>query len=251
MEENSIKVLIADASPDQTALLRELFERDGLSVTAAVNSGDEAYEKVLETQPDVLVTDLLLPCLDGLSLLRKLHAESRMPRAIILSAFRTDRMARSAMRLGVDDYLLKPCRADVLIRRIRELMATQEKPGIAVDPLVRRALMEFRVPTHLNGYKYLCEGLHRTIEDHASLQGVTKALYRDIAKVFHTSAACVEHSMRNAVMAGWQSGTPESRRNSFGPAFDGLEKAPSNIQFLSTMAEYIELSESLEFIAAD
>jgi hypothetical protein len=73
---------------------------------------------------------------------------------------------------------------------------------------------------------------------------VTKSLYRDIAKVFHTNPACVERSMRTAILTGWRLGTPEQRRRSLlGSVFDGYERAPSNIRFLAAMAEYLELSE--------
>lgn len=245
---NPVRILIADASPDQTALLREVLEGDEFEVTAAVNSGDEAYRRLLETGPDVLLTDLLLPCLDGLSLLRRLKAEAKLPHTIILTAFWNDRMARSAMHLGVDDYLPKPCRADVLCRRIREVMDCSGETSSQVDPAVRAALIRIRVPTHLDGYKYLCEGLSRALEDRSCLQGVTKALYRDIAKAFHTNSACVERSMRTAITAAWQKGSAENRRRCFGAAFDGDDQAPSNIRFISAMAEYIELTNSIDAI---
>ena len=246
--ENPIRVLIADASQDQTALLCRALEEDGFEVTAAVNSGDEAYRKILETVPDVLLTDLLLPGLDGLSLLRRLKSEDKLPRTIILTAFWNDRMARSAMHLGVEDCLVKPCNAEALFRRIREVTDSSGERCSRVDPAVRAALMKFRVPTHLDGYKYLCEGLSRALEDRSCLQGVTKSLYRDIAKVFHTNQACVERSMRTAIVTAWKKGSAESRRRSFGAAFDGDDKAPSNSCFLSTMAEYIELSDSMNVI---
>ena len=243
--EDTIRVLIADASPEQSALLRTLLEDADITVIAAVTTGEEAYTKLQETMPDVFVTDLLLPCLDGLSLLRRLKDEGKLPRTIILSAFWNDRIARSAMHLGVDDYLPKPCRADVLQQHIRELADNGSERRCAADPVVRRALMEFHVPTHLDGYKYLCEGLARVLEDQGSLEGITKVLYREIAKVFHTNQACVEHSMRTAIVTAWKKGSAESRRLSFGPVFDGYAKAPSNLHFLSAMAEYIMLTDCI------
>lgn len=242
--EKAVRVLVADASPEQTQLLRTALEEEDFTVVAAVNTGEEAYEKLQEAEVDVLVTDLLLPGLDGLSLLRQLRDEGGMPRTIILSAFWNDRMARSATNLGIDDYLAKPCRAEVLFARIRELMETDPLHRCIGEPTIRRVLMNFHIPTHLDGYKYICEGLSRALEDRTSLQGVTKVLYRDIAKEFHTTPVCVEHSMRTAIIAAWKKGSAESRHRCFGAVFDGCEKAPSNINFLSSMAEFIDLSDN-------
>ena len=170
--EKAIRVLIADASPEQTALLRTALEEADFEVTGTANDGEMAYRLISETAPDVFVTDLLLPLLDGLSLLQRLKEEGKLPRTVVLSAFWNDRMARSVMQLGAEP-LVKPCRAEALFRRVRELTEESAEPRSAVDPAVRRALLDFHVPTHLDGYKYLCEGLSRLLEHQSSLESVT------------------------------------------------------------------------------
>ena len=243
--DSPIRVMLADQSSEQTELLRAALEDAGFAVVAAVGTGDEALEQLRAAAPDVLVTDLLLPGLDGLSLLHRAKEAGFLPHTIILSAFWNDRLARAAMRLGVDDCLQKPCRADALFDRIRSLATGEAERRCLPDSEIRRAMRDFLIPSHLDGYRYLCEGISRVREDRGCLQGVTKVLYREIAKTFHTTPECVERSMRTAVLTGWRAGTAADRRRTFGPAFDGCRKAPSNTFFLAAMADYLDLSESV------
>jgi CheY-like chemotaxis protein len=98
--DSPIRVMLADQSSEQTELLRAALEDAGFAVVAAVGTGDEALEQLRAAAPDVLVTDLLLPGLDGLSLLHRAKEAGFLPHTIILSAFWNDRLARAAMRLG-------------------------------------------------------------------------------------------------------------------------------------------------------
>lgn len=239
-ELETINVLIADHSPELTALLKETLEAAGFCRADTVHDGESAYRRITEAPPDVLITDLLLPGLDGMSLLRKLKDEGHLPRTIILSAFWNDRLARAARLLGVEDCFAKPCDPAALLRSVRELCGGAVR-RCAPDPAVRRALTAFGIPSHLSGYGYLAEGITRILRDRNCLEGITKSLYRDIAKAYGVNPPSVERAIRTAVTKGWERLTPEQRRERFGTLFDGCCKAPSNLEFLSAMAEYIEL----------
>ena len=238
----TIRVLIADRSRDFTALLKAVLEEAGSCSVDAVHDGESAYRKIIAEAPDVFLTDLLLPGLDGMSLLHRLKDEGRLPRTIILSAFWTIRLEHAAQLMGVEDCLAKPCPPEVLLQKIREVYSDGSQQPETPDPAVRQALTAFGIPSHLTGYAYLAEGISRILRDRNCLEGITKSLYRDIAKLHGAKPPSVEHAIRTAIDKGWQRLTPEMRRERFGPLFDGYEKAPSNLTFLSAMAEYIELS---------
>lgn len=95
-------------------------------VATALN-GEEAYELFLKHQPDIVITDIRMPGLDGLGLIRKILSISPMTKFIILSGFEEFEYAKRAMHKGVKQYLLKPCDetqiTEALDEVIRELEA--------------------------------------------------------------------------------------------------------------------------------
>ena len=246
MEKTIISVVLADNSEDFLRLLSErIGQEEDMFVAGAARNGEEAAEAVRRFSPTVLVTDLLLQRLDGLSLLRELRNGGRMPRTIVASAFFNDITARELSTIGVSYCYIKPCRIEELIARIRECAAAQPYP-LSVpgrwDEEIRAALMHFGViPKHL-GYRFLWEAIRRNLEDKDALTGVTKILYPDLAKHFDTNSGCIERCMRNAIKSAWKKPeNAETRDAYFGAFTSGLqeEKPPSNSEFISLIREYI------------
>ena len=93
--EQLIRVFIADASAEFAALLSDALEQEeDFVVVGCVRRGDLALEQLRSCRADLLVTDLLLPGLDGLSLLRRLREEELLPHTLVVSGFCNDRIAR-------------------------------------------------------------------------------------------------------------------------------------------------------------
>lgn len=240
-----IKVYIADASDNFTALLKGELEKSGNAVVVgSATDGESAKAEIAALRPDVLVADVLLPELDGVSLLRALRDEGALPRTIVVSAFVNDRMAQTLCRLGVADFLPKPCSLQELVLRICDV--TRGNGGNLnkdCEALIHEHLIHFPIGPNLNGFKYLTEGVRRALNDRGSLQGVTKVLYRDLARQFGTTDKCVERAIRTSIEKGWDKGSPVQRHEYFGGVFDSYSKAPTNVQFIATIAECIELRE--------
>ena len=240
--EQIIRVFIADASAEYTQLLRTALEQEpDLLVVGTARRGDLALRALREDcRADLLVTDLLLPGLDGLSLLRELKESGALPHVLVVSGFFNDRIARIVSGLA-DNYLPKPCRTEELISHIRESVLGRGRAFVrSYDSLVSRLLIDCGLMPHLNGYEYLKSGILRALDDRSLLRGVTKSLYRDIARQHGTNAACVERSIRSAVAQAWIRVTPEQRHAVFGSLFDSYgEEAPSNLPFLTAMTEYV------------
>lgn len=241
--EKVTRVFLADGSRDFLDLLRaELELQPDLSVVGCAVRGDDAYAQISALCPDVMVTDFLLPGLDGLSLLRRLKREERMPCTLVVSAFVNVYIAQAASLLGVRDYLPKPCGIDELIVRIREAANTRRGPALrGFDTAIREALAAFGIPANLNGRGYLEEALRRALQDRSVLHGITKILYPDLARYFGTTPVCIERSIRSAVIRGWERGNMSRRRDYFGDTFDCFTEAPSNAKFISAVAAFIEM----------
>ena len=239
--EQLIRIFIADPSRECAELLRGLLEReDDLSVVGTASRGDDALRMFPESGADLLLCDLILPVLDGLSLMRRLKASDALPHAIVLSGFCNDGVARSVSYVA-DYYLTKPCSAEELLRHIREAVCGTERSFVRCErDEVRRALQEACVMPHLDGYRYLQAALERTRDNPALLHGVTKSLYRDVARDFDTTAACVERSMRAAIDRAWNRMDAGTRQRLFGPQLAQQDKAPSNVPFLTVMTAYLD-----------
>ncbi|MES2647658.1 MAG: ATP-binding protein [Bacteroidota bacterium] len=112
------KLLLADDNDDMRAYVTRLLS-DQFEVITAVD-GNDAYEKMLITPPDLLLSDVMMPGLDGFGLLKKIRAHNSLKNipVIFLSARAGEEAKVEGLEAGADDYLVKPFTAKELIARI-------------------------------------------------------------------------------------------------------------------------------------
>jgi DNA-binding response OmpR family regulator len=117
------KILIVDDEPQATTLLEMLLSSRGYK-TVAVNESSEAIQVARETDPDLVILDLMMPEPDGFKVCRMLRADSRFmltPILIITALDDTDSRI-VAFGAGADDYLIKPYNVDELVTIIKALL---------------------------------------------------------------------------------------------------------------------------------
>ena len=98
-----IKILVSDDNQDFARTLVSYLSKDeDLEVVGIARDGQDAYNKIVETKPDIALLDIIMPHLDGLGVLEKLNAAdlSKKPMCIILSAVGQDKITRKAIELG-------------------------------------------------------------------------------------------------------------------------------------------------------
>jgi DNA-binding NtrC family response regulator len=115
MKQNPTKVLIADDETSITAGLSAILSDEGYNVEVA-NDGQKALERLREERYGVILADLKMPKLDGLSLLKEMQKENLPTECIIITGAGTVETAVDAMRQGAYDYIEKPLTADKLNR---------------------------------------------------------------------------------------------------------------------------------------
>jgi DNA-binding NtrC family response regulator len=115
-----LRVLLVDDEPDLRAVLAEALREAGHAVTTA-GDGAEALARVHDEVFDVVVTDVNLPKIDGLTLFRRARVESPSTSVILITAFGEISQAVAALKEGVFDYLAKPFETDELLARLAHL----------------------------------------------------------------------------------------------------------------------------------
>jgi two-component system response regulator YesN len=134
------RVLLADDEPWAAYALKHLvnWEKQGFLVIDTVFNGMEALSKCEALQPQVLITDIRMPEMDGLELLTAVRVKVKGIKVILVSGYSDFDYARQAIRHGAFDYLVKPIASaeltDLLVRIKSELgVVPQERPPITVD----------------------------------------------------------------------------------------------------------------------
>lgn len=137
-----IRILIVDDFAEARENIRKLlqFESD-FEVVGGARTGQEAIELARETQPDVILMDLNLPDMDGLSVTKTLTDEIRFTQVVVVSVQTESEYMRKAMLAGAKFYIPKPPPSDELIATVRDLgeRAHQERERVAVPAYVPTA----------------------------------------------------------------------------------------------------------------
>jgi len=122
------RILVVDDEPQLTRVLRTGLKSRGYDVLAA-EDGEGGFTLFQEWKPDLVITDLAMPHMDGLELCRRLRAISQVP-IIILSAKGEEKIKVEALDLGADDFVTKPFGIDELLARMRAaLRRAISQPG--------------------------------------------------------------------------------------------------------------------------
>ena len=137
------RILIVDDEPQITRVLRRSLTSHGYDVRSAAD-GESALETFGDFSPNLVITDLSMPNLDGLELCKRLRQRSAVP-VIVLSVRGEERTKVEALDAGADDYLTKPFGMDELLARIRAtLRRARESEAEDAAPTILAA-GDFRV----------------------------------------------------------------------------------------------------------
>jgi two-component system KDP operon response regulator KdpE len=134
-------ILVVDDEPQITRVLRTSLQSNGHEVTVA-HDGADALEQFMKAQPDLVITDLAMPGMDGIELTREIRERSTVP-VIVLSVRSQDTQKVAALDEGADDYITKPFSIQELLARVRVQMRRLAAAGPAEE--TRIELGDFRI----------------------------------------------------------------------------------------------------------
>lgn len=241
--DNRIKVMLTDVNEDARSMLQDALEKTGrFTVVGSTGDGNEVLQMVADAKPDVLVLDLILPGMDGLGILRRLDGEKR-PKILAVSNFVTQEVVAEAGNLGASMFLSKPYNESAMVEHLISLAEKNEKQlhGPGLEELVTSIIHEVGVPAHIKGYQYVREAIMITVENMDVINSVTKVLYPEVAKRYHTTPSRVERAIRHAIEVAWDRGDLETLQRFFGYTVSNAKGKPTNPEFIAMISDRIRL----------
>ena len=241
--DNRIKVMLTDVNEDARSMLQDALEKTGrFTVVGSTGDGNEVLQMVADAKPDVLVLDLILPGMDGLGILRRLDGEKR-PKILAVSNIVTQEVVAEAGNLGASMFLSKPYNESAMVEHLISLAEKNEKQlhGPGLEELVTSIIHEVGVPAHIKGYQYVREAIMITVENMDVINSVTKVLYPEVAKRYHTTPSRVERAIRHAIEVAWDRGDLETLQRFFGYTVSNAKGKPTNSEFIAMISDRIRL----------
>ena len=254
-----LTVAIADDNEKMLNMLDEIISLDKeLSVVGKAKNGEEMCQIIKEKQPDVVLLDLIMPKMDGLTVMEHINHDKSMskpPYFIVVTAVGQERITEDAFDKGANYYVMKPFNNEILLNRIKtvrkvfrghERRAEEviENTQIREDDLENRVtdmLHEIGIPAHIKGYHYLRDAIIMAVEDMDVLNAITKVLYPTVAKKCQTTSSRVERAIRHAIEVAWSRGKLDTLDELFGYTVSNGKGKPTNSEFIALIADTIQL----------
>ena len=260
-----LKVLIADDNPRITSMIENILMDDKeIQVVGTAEDGVETLGMIEETKPDLLLLDLIMPKLDGLGVLEKLHEQGDGKREmdiIVVSGISQERITDTAFQLGASYYLLKPFEPAMILSHVqkfkpgvkakliaasRDHRRNEEMAKYNLESDVTNIIHEIGVPAHIKGYQYLRDAIMMSVDDKEMLNSITKILYPSIAKQHGTTPSRVERAIRHAIEVAWSRGKVDTIDELFGYTVHNGKGKPTNSEFVALIADKIRLEQKMK-----
>jgi two-component system, chemotaxis family, chemotaxis protein CheY len=118
----AVNVMIVDDLAFIKIVLRDILEKSGFRVVGEASNGDEAIRVYLDKRPDVVLMDITMPGMDGLTALKKIREHDPNARIIICSALGQQRLIVQAIQLGAKDFIVKPFQPQRIISALKKAL---------------------------------------------------------------------------------------------------------------------------------
>ena len=169
-----LNVAIADDNERIVDLLDHIVSSDSeLQVVGKAGNGEDLYEIIRKKDPDVVLLDIIMPKVDGLTVMERVNRDTEVkkrPAFIVITAVGQEKITEDAFALGANYYILKPFDNDMVINRIKHTRAAKEKNFQEIRKVnayenkneymernletdVTNIIHEIGVPAHIKGYQ--------------------------------------------------------------------------------------------------
>lgn len=122
-------------------ICRLLGSYPDIEIVGAIGDGQEAVTQILNTKPDIVVLDMMLPHLNGVEVLRQLRSSETRPSILVFSAFPSKSMVRKVLESGIDGFVEKDASLDELEKAIEKIVAGQTYFGLKIVDIMRELMV--------------------------------------------------------------------------------------------------------------
>ena len=213
-------ILVVDDEAQITRVLKTTLSAQGYSIRIAPD-GEQGLKEMKGWSPDLVITDLRMPNMDGLELCRSIRAESRVP-IIVLSVKGEEAIKVEALDAGADDYITKPFSINELLARVR---ATLRRASVPLEPAA--AVIEigdFRIDIPARKVEVRKQEVHLTPKEFDLLVFLAK----------HPGKVLTHHALLTAVWGPNSAQQPEYLRVFIGHLRKKLEPDESAAHYITT-----------------
>mgnify|MGYP004565450079 FL=1 len=254
-------LIVEDHVQSRTEMAEYLRKQEGVALVREAGNGAEALKLLKEEPFEIMITDIIMPQMDGYALLEEMRRRNlpNRPQTIVVSALGRDDFVTRAIELGATFYMVKPFDMRHLMSHIRDLSGGKIKPAEAAAPAARETqnrrvqtlderlgslFLTIGIPAHIKGYQFLRQAVKMVVEDPDRINRITKELYPGIARYFGTSASKVERAIRHAIEVAWNRGRVETLNTAFGCRVCTPEDKPTNGEFIAMIADKLSMERS-------
>ncbi len=255
-------VAIADDNERMIGILDGILRQDEeIQIVGVARDGEEVCQIIKDKEPDIVLLDIIMPKLDGLTVMEKIGQDihiQKKPEFVVISAIGQERITEDAFLLGARYYIMKHYDHEMLLSRIQSLKADRQKRKTQIRKVVpyetkmdymernletdvTNMIHEIGVPAHIKGYQYLRDAIMMAVEDMNMLNSITKILYPTIAKNHQTTPSRVERAIRHAIEVAWSRGKMDTIDELFGYTVSVGKGKPTNSEFIALIADKIRL----------
>lgn len=251
----SKNVLIADYDiSNASALANYLNQKEVINIVALTTRGDEVLDISRRSNPDIIVINLVLNELNGLSVIKYLRT---FYKGIILvyNEITKSNSVDAAIKAGADLFIIRNNleNHENLYNSIIELTDGEnwnididsDSVDKDIDIVVTEMLHKIQIPISIKGYRYIKSAMRLLHKDINYQDGLVKFLYADVAKEHKSTYSRVERSIRHAIEVAWRDG-----RDSFKDVFGfEMKSRPTNGEFLSALYDVIRLKNNVNTLS--
>jgi two-component system response regulator (stage 0 sporulation protein A) len=277
---DEIRIEIVEDNEINIQMMENILRtQEDFRVVGTARSGVEALENIREHVPDVVLLDIIMPEVDGMTVLEDIRRASdlpKQPKILMVTAVGKDDITLEAFRKGADYYIMKPFVACELVKHIRMTMQPQEPTAgwyaveggqadgfcarekeaqtirefggnekaslqIMLESDIMNIFARLGISTVAGGYRFLKEAVLMAVEDPGVMNRVTRDLYPIIAERHGATRENVERQMRRAIEVGWNRADLEAIDEYFGFTVNLQRGKPTNSEFIAQIADYIRL----------
>ena len=261
-----VKIAIADDNEKMLNIMgKVLAEQNDFEVVGMATNGLEIINIIKDKQPDIVLLDIIMPQIDGLTVMEKVKTDkdvTKEPTFIVISAVGRESVTEDAFNMGATYYIMKPFDNQMLINRIRYVksnkklldnkraaLVTDNSEAVSDRSLeadITEIIHDIGIPAHIKGYQYLRDSIMLSVKDNDVINSITKILYPTIAKKYQTTSSRVERAIRHAIEVAWNRGNTDTLNGLFGYTISNGKGTPTNSEFIALIADKIRLEYNIK-----